>query len=597
MALPTITNNAPSAGYISWTAFSIQYGGVGYSVGAGSSNKKFVWWEYNAGTPILQTSDTLPDLAVEDYLLFLNKSGIGLIVDTAQVIDGSLIVSGSILADGIGANQIQSWHVNANAITAGKIAAGTITSNEIAAGAISAEKLSIGAVGDNMVLNGSFEDGTQGFTVVSAGAGAVADVVTGVSSSGANALRLVRGTAANLTVGQTEAAYIPVTSVAGRSWYVGCRAGAGAALASGFHLRVFWLQADKVTPASTASVDVANNVALTTAWSVFEGTVTPPANARYMRIAVINALSGSTMYVDEITAHEVIMAAQIGNGQITTAKLVANAVTATQIAANAVTATKIAANAITADKIEATAIDGKTITGATVRTAASGQRVQLDTAGLRTFDAANVETSKLEADAGGLNLTGSLVSRAGSTGPRASLNSGSLVLDNQDAAGSISLSKDGLSKIGAGVPFDIGHDSAGANSPLRLYASGSNAIEMLSEVTFLGDSDWKKIDDPISPIFGSLGSGFAHDTDPYYGGLWVRIKAGVVYITGRITKSSFAGNSVLFTVNSGFRPAKPVVQYAYTGGANFAVAQPDGVTIIALAGTGGATIGLSWPLE
>lgn len=341
MALPIITNNAPSAGYISWTAFSIQYGGVGYSVGAGSSNKKFVWWEYNGGTPILQTSDTLPDLAVEDYLLFLNKSGIGLIVDTTQVIDGSLIVAGSILADGIGANQIQSWHVNANAITAGKIAAGAITSNEIAAGAISAEKLSIGAVGDNMVLNGSFEDGTQGFTVIASGAGAVADVVTGVSSSGANALRLVRGTAANLHVGQTPAAYIPVTSVAGRSWYVACRAGAGSALASGFYLRVLWFQADKVTPASTASVDVASNVALTTAWSVFEGAVTPPANARYMRVSVINALSGSTMYVDEITAHEVVMAAQIGSGQITTAKLAANAVTANQIAANAVTAEKV----------------------------------------------------------------------------------------------------------------------------------------------------------------------------------------------------------------------------------------------------------------
>lgn len=120
------------------------------------------------------------------------------------------------------------------------------------------------------------------------------------------------------------------------------------------------------------------------------------------------------------------------------------------------------------------AIDGEVITGATVRTAASGQRVQLDVVGLRTFNASGVETTKLTADAGGLNLTGSLVSRAGGTGPRASLDSGSLVLDNQDAAGSISLSKDGLSKLGAGVPLYIGHDSAGANSPLRLYASGSS---------------------------------------------------------------------------------------------------------------------------
>ncbi|MBU3995010.1 MAG: hypothetical protein KKF42_04425 [Actinobacteria bacterium] len=524
MALPTITNNSPSAGRIAWTGFSIQYDGVGHSIPSGNTDKRFVWWEYNAGTPIVQAADTLPDLAPADFLLFLNKGGIGLLVDATQVIDGSLIVAGSILADGIGANQIESWHVNANAITAGKIAAGAVTASTIDAGAITAEKLSIGAVGDNMVLNGSFEDGVQGFEVISSGAGAIADVVTGVSSSGANAMRLVRGTSANLTVGQDAAHYIPVTSVAGRSWYVACRAGAGVALASGFYLRVYWFQADKVTAASTASVDIAANVALTTAWSVFENAVTPPANARYMRVAVINALSGSTMYVDEITAHEVIVSAQIGSGQITAAKIASNTITANQIAANAVsvselaanavTAVKIAANAITADKIEATAIDGKTITGATVRTAASGQRVQLDTVGLRTFNASELETARLAADAGGLALTGSLVTTEGGNTQRATLSDGGLILDipGSPGAGSASFGPAWLASSGDSR-FVISKDSGQSGVGLDLRAGVSpGSIAQISidgnvpggaiffgaaSVKALGDTDWVIVMDAV----------------------------------------------------------------------------------------------------
>lgn len=538
MALPVITNNSPSAGSISWTAFGIQFDGVSYSVAAGNSAQKYVWWAYNGGTPTIQASNAMPTLTQDDFLLFLNKSGIGVLVDATQVIDGSLIVSQSILADGIGANQITTEKIAANAVTAAEIAANAVTANSIAAGAITAEKLSIGAVGDNMVLNGSFEDGVQGFEIVSSGAGAVADVVTGVSSSGANALRLVRGTAANLVVGQDAPHYIPVTSVASRKWYVACRAGAGSALASGFYLRVYWFQADRVTAASTTSVDVAANVALTTAWSVFEGSVTPPANARYMRIAVINALSGSTMYVDEITAHEVVMSAQIGDGQIIAAK----------VAANAITANAIAANAITAAKIAATAIDGKTITGATVRTAASGQRVQLDTTGLRTFDASNAETSKLEASAGGLNLTGSLVSRAGVTGPRTTLDSGYIYIDNQDTAGSVLLTDVAISRLGAGVPFAVGHDSNGADSPLQLYASGDNEIQMTGKVVANG----KPVPYAVAAGRSSI-TATPYTTVTFPVGRFTqvpRVTASVVSAAGGVVSFPWFGNSGVHSTSS-----------------------------------------------
>lgn len=77
-------------------------------------------------------------------------------------------------------------------------------------------------------------------------------------------------------------------------------------------------------------------------------------------------VDGSLVASDKIVANS-----------ITSAELAALSVTAGKIAANAVTATTIAAGAVTAVKIAATAIDGMTITGAFIRTAASGKRWEL----------------------------------------------------------------------------------------------------------------------------------------------------------------------------------------------------------------------------
>lgn len=565
MALPVVSSNSPSSGYISWTGFNIQYGGQEYEILAGNTNKKFAWWSYGsgegnlvtdrymtgsgpflgassaelppaggaaracaardhwnaaqafavtsgqqyrvtvtakrtagtrtlrggiwytaqtsgsghdgldnftlaqdlgggwgrytrlftvpagktmgapyiqidqsagsydttwhvsdlyaervAGSPSIQTSDTLPEgLAPEDYLLFLNKGGIGTLIDTTEVLDGALIVNGSIYAPAIAADQIKAWHVDANAITAEAIAAGAVGADEIAAGAVTASKLSVGSVGEDLVRNGSFEDGVDCWYISGgSGNGAVADVVTGVSSSGSRALRLARGTANNLHVGQTQDSYIPVTAVAGRSWYVACRAGASAPV-GGFYLRVCWWQANKTTPASTAYVEVKANQSVSTAWAVFEGAVTPPANAQWMQIVLINSTPGSTMYVDEVSCNEVIVSAQIGSGQIQTPHLAAGSVKADAIDANAVTASKIAANtitsgsaiiqdgAITTAKIGDGQITNAKITNATIESAkikdgaittAKIADAQITNAKIANLDAAKINTGTLSAD-------------------------------------------------------------------------------------------------------------------------------------------------------------------------------------------------------
>ena len=80
-----------------------------------------------------------------------------------------------------------------------------------------------------------------------------------------------------------------------------------------------------------------------------------------------------------------IGATLIEDGAITTDKILANAITAGKIAALAIEADHISANAITADKIHAGAIDGKLITGARIRTAASGRSYELNSEGLQVL--------------------------------------------------------------------------------------------------------------------------------------------------------------------------------------------------------------------
>jgi hypothetical protein len=90
-----------------------------------------------------------------------------------------------------------------------------------------------------------------------------------------------------------------------------------------------------------------------------------------------DVLASGTITAAQIAAGT-ITATQIASGTITAGLIAAGTITATQIASGTITAGLIAAGAVAAGKIAAGAIDGMTITGATLRTAASGARVVVD---------------------------------------------------------------------------------------------------------------------------------------------------------------------------------------------------------------------------
>ncbi|WPD20170.1 hypothetical protein [Thermaerobacter composti] len=150
-----VFDNDPQPGYIRWAGVHIVYKGVDYAVQDGYTNKKYVWWDYDYPN-VFQTSDTYPTgLTDDDVIVFLNKNGIHLTVPTTTVVDGSLIVPESILANAIAANTITGDKLVAGAISGREIAADAVGAAAIAAGAVLAEHIAADAVTSTHILAGS----------------------------------------------------------------------------------------------------------------------------------------------------------------------------------------------------------------------------------------------------------------------------------------------------------------------------------------------------------------------------------------------------------------------------------------------------------
>ena len=142
----TVTDNSPQVGYIAWSNLHIVYKGIDYTITDGNTNLKFAWWDYSVSTTTLQCQDTLPDTTDDDLIIFLNKNGIHATVPTTTCIDGSLIITESILADALSANCVTSEKIYAGAVIAEKIATDAVVAAKIYAGAVTTDKLDAAAI-------------------------------------------------------------------------------------------------------------------------------------------------------------------------------------------------------------------------------------------------------------------------------------------------------------------------------------------------------------------------------------------------------------------------------------------------------------------
>lgn len=142
---------------------------------------------------------------------------------------------------------------------------------------------------------------------------------------------------------------------------------------------------------------------IVTAVYEYDGAEWKPFNLVASNILATGTVTTDTLAANSVTADKLtagsVTAGKIVSNSVTADKLTSNSVTADKIAAGSVNADKLAANSVTADKLAANsvtasqlragAIDGKTITGATIRTAASGQRTELGSTGLKVLDNAD----------------------------------------------------------------------------------------------------------------------------------------------------------------------------------------------------------------
>lgn len=138
---------------------------------------------------------------------------------------------------------------------------------------------------------------------------------------------------------------------------------------------------------------------------------------------------------------------------------------------------RLADGVVTADAIAADAIDGMTITGALIRTAAAGQRLELDANGLRAFNASSAVVGSLKSDTGGLLLAGALTSYPGGGSQRAVLSNGALTFDVPTApgAGSMTLGPSGMSSTDSNARLQVVKTSASPGVGVDVVAgSGAN---------------------------------------------------------------------------------------------------------------------------
>ena len=150
-----------------------------------------------------------------------------------------------------------------------------------------------------------------------------------------------------------------------------------------------------------------------TGWTLFESTFTITATDRFIVNIYGNHVNGVNnddgyQWFRKMKLRPQVGATLIEDGAITTDKILANAITTNKIAALAIEADHISANAITADKIKAGAIDGKLITGARIRTAASGRRTELDVEGLTSYNSNGKVVLTTDTSDGSIEMLGNL---------------------------------------------------------------------------------------------------------------------------------------------------------------------------------------------
>lgn len=385
-------------------------------------------------------------------------------IDTRVQVPTTGLADGAITETKVSDDAISTPKLRANAITAGKIAANAIETDHLKSKVITGDKLAVGAITADSGIIGSINAGTILFGEMDGARLKAQSIYSDKLLIGGDRNMvpngdLSRGSADGWPGSPTyRTSNGPPSNTAGVA-NVYYRAGQGTTswtdwgrfpVQNGETL-VFecWVKCDKSGSVLFIEVRDQDGSHLSTAsnakWESLQGgagaTSYPVSNwtvpTRWTKVvstlkvggagtreavfgsAYFNHSNGSrrdaTPYLAGIKLYRQNGATLIEDGAITTDKILANAITAGKIAAGAIEAGHISANAVAADKIRAGAIDGKLITGARIRTAASGRRTELDVEGLRSYDSSGSVVLTTQTSDGSIDMRGRLRQTIGGT--------------------------------------------------------------------------------------------------------------------------------------------------------------------------------------
>lgn len=535
-----INHNTPSAGYISWSGVSISYKGQVFNVADGNTNLTYIFWKY--ADPLgFYGSNALPTLGPDDLLVFLNKQGSYVLVPNATVLDGSLIVPESILANQIAANAITSekiaansvssekvladaitaYHIEAGSITTNEIAAGTILANNIAAGAIGADQIAANAILAQKIAIGDFTNLVQ---------------INELSNPNGNPV-VTLSSKKYFQLGPATNSFLEILSSPSLEFKLGDRLlfayyGYRSTSLATAEIRITYHYTDGTT--SLAGVGALPTM-LTLGellYSAEVGVTSSPASNKtiaFVSIRIVKTSSSGYCYLRNMELRMMYSGKLIVEGSITAREIAANSITANQLDVTSLSAISADLGTVTAGNITGVEISGSVFRSPIPSFGLFGMTLE-DGYGVITDGSDSSLWNRF-----GFSIYGNLPpGEPGST----------------------------LREVIGNIPARAGHSGGyGVGAELTDLILRSNTGDVVldpgtGKIKMLGTIENESI---ITPTFINGWTHFSTISEPWQRGGYWKDKNGIVHLVGLIKGGTTANGTILFTLPVGYRPAKQEV--------------------------------------
>jgi len=544
-----VNHNTPSVGYISWSGVSISYKGQVYNVADGNTNLTYIYWKFN--DPLdFYGSNAFPALGPDDLLVFLNKQGSYVLVPNATVLDGSLIVPESILAnqiaanaitsDKIAANSISSAKILADAITAYHIEAGTITSNEIGANTILANNIAVGAIGANQIAANSIGADKIAANAVLAQKIAIGDFtnlvqINELSNPNGNTVTFA-GSNSYFRIGTAINTLLEILQSPSLEFKLGDRYlfayyGYRSTTLASAELRITYHYSDGTTSIAGASTLPLMLTSGENLYSVEVGITSSPTSSKtisFISIRIVKTSSSGYVYTRNMELRKMYSGTLLVEGSITAREIAANSITANQLDVTSLSA--ISANLGT---VTAGSISGVEITSSRFKS-----NLPSSSFGMTLENGFGVITD---------GSASSLWNRYGFSlyGGAPPSEPGSVLLEVIGAIGGRSGHTGGH-----GVAVESGNLLVLSRTGDVILDPGSGKVKVI------GSFENESI---LTPTLVNGWLHFSTTAEPWQRGGYWKDKNDVVHLVGLIKSGTTTNGTILFTLPVGYRPVKQEV--------------------------------------